>query len=76
MLQFSYRRVSDGEVDSDFGLDNAPALASAARVTSSFPRAFPPARIVEIDQLAAERTDPWPCRAEFLACATRPASIR
>ena len=41
VLQFTYRRRSDGTVESDFDLDNAPALAFAARATSSFPGAFP-----------------------------------
>jgi patatin-related protein len=67
VLHFAYRRKSSGEVDSDFTLDNAPGLAFAARATSSFPGAFPPARIAEIEDLAAERTDSWPRRAQFLA---------
>src|SRR5919204_751330 len=66
VLHFACRRKSSGEVDSDFGLDNAPALAFAARATSSFPGAFPPARVVEMDEVAAERQDAWPRRAEFL----------
>ena len=53
VLQFTYRRRPNGEVESDFDLDNAPALAFAARATSSFPGAFPPARIVEIDEVVA-----------------------
>ena len=44
VLRFNYRRHSNGEVESDFELDNAPGLAFAARATSSFPGAFPPAR--------------------------------
>jgi patatin-related protein len=67
VLHFTYRRKSSGEVDSDFDLDNAPGLAFAARATSSFPGAFPPARVAEIDDLAAERTDTWPRREAFLA---------
>ena len=66
VLHFTYRRRSGGEVASDFDLDNAPALAFAARATSSFPGAFPPARIVELDKLAAERDDPWPRRSDFI----------
>jgi patatin-related protein len=66
VLHFRYRRRSSGEVVSDFDLDNAPALAFAARATSSFPGAFPPARIVEMDKLAAERDDPWPRRSDFI----------
>ena len=66
VLRFSYRRRPNGEVESDFGLDNAPGLAFAARATSSFPGAFPPAQILEMDQLVAQRGATWPRRAEFL----------
>ncbi len=69
VLQFTYRRRSNGEVESDFDLDNAPALAFAARATSSFPGAFPPARIVEIDEVVAQRRTRWPRRADFIAKA-------
>src|SRR5262249_6719615 len=44
VLHFVYRRHANGEVESDFDLDNAAGLAFAARATSSFPGAFPPAR--------------------------------
>jgi patatin-related protein len=67
ILQFRYRRHPGGEVESDFQLDNAGALAFAARATSSFPGAFPPARIVEMDEVLAERHASWPRRAAFLA---------
>jgi len=66
VLHFGFRRYTGG-VESDFGLDNAPALAFAARATSSLPGAFPPARIVELDALARARADDWPRRADFLA---------
>ena len=67
VLQFTYRRRSDGTVESDFDMDNAPALAFAARATSSFPGAFPPARIVEMDEAVAQRHGTWPRREEFIA---------
>jgi patatin-related protein len=67
VLRFNYTRHSNGEVESDFGLDNAPALAFAARATSSFPGAFPPARIVEMNEVVAQRGGSWPRRAEFIA---------
>lgn len=67
ILRFSYRRHADGRVDSDFELDNAPALAFAARATSSFPGAFPPARIVEMDEVVSARNGSWPCRGAFIA---------
>jgi patatin-related protein len=67
VLQFTYRRRSDGTVESDFDIDNAPSLAFAARATSSFPGAFPPARIVEMDEAVALRQATWPRREEFIA---------
>src|SRR5438270_5623829 len=66
VLQFRYRRLS-GAVESDFGLDNAAGLAFAARATASIPGAFPPARIVEMDELLAQRRATWPRRAAFIA---------
>jgi patatin-related protein len=71
VLQFTYRRRPNGEVESDFDLDNAPALAFAARATASFPGAFPPARIVEMDELVASKQGAWPRRDEFIGRAFR-----
>ena len=67
VLHFKYRRRISGAVDSDFDPENAPALAFAARATSSIPGAFPPARILEMDQLVRARGADWPRRAEFMA---------
>ena len=67
VLHFHYRRTAAGAVTSDFGLDNAPGLAFAARATSSLPGAFPPARIVEMDELLAARSAHWPARGDFIA---------
>src|SRR5262249_45517620 len=66
-LHFNYRRHTDGTIETDFDLDNAGSLAFAARATSSFPGAFPPARIVEMDEVVAQRQIGWPRRAEFIA---------
>ena len=66
MLRFSYRRWPGGEVESDFDLADAPALAFAARATSSFPGAFPSAQIAEMDRLLADRGVRWPGRAAFI----------
>jgi patatin-related protein len=65
-LHFIYRRHPNGEVETDFDLDNAGSLAFAARATSSFPGAFPPARIVEMDEVVAQKGGSWPRRAEFI----------
>ena len=67
LLHFGYRRSLDGVIDSDLDLDNAPGLAFAARATSSFPGAFPPARIVDMDALVAKRGAVWPKRDAFIA---------
>jgi patatin-related protein len=66
VLRLSYSRNANGVEQSDFDLSNAPALAFAARATSSLPGAFPPARIVEIDDLIRERFAAWPRRADFI----------
>jgi patatin-related protein len=66
VLRFSYRRFPNGEVQSDFRRDNAAALAFAARATSAYPGAFPPAQIREIDRVIAARGRDWPGRAAFL----------
>jgi patatin-related protein len=67
VLHFKYRRRANGTVESDFDLDNAPALAFAARATSAIPGAFPPAQILEIDELVRRRAAAWPRRAAFIA---------
>ncbi|MFI5015943.1 MAG: patatin-like protein [Hyphomicrobiales bacterium] len=67
VLRFRYQRRPNGEVMSDFVFDNAPALAFAARATASFPGAFPPAQISEMDELVAQRSIEWRHRAEFIA---------
>ena len=67
VLHFRYRRRTSGAVQSDFDLDNAPALAFAARATSSIPGAWPPAQIMEVDELLRARSAEWPRRAEFIA---------
>jgi patatin-related protein len=66
VLRFSVERLQTGSLRSDFDLDNVPALAFAARATSSYPGAFPPARVREMDAVLAERARPWPGRATFV----------
>ena len=43
-----------------------PELVFAARSTASFPGAFPPMQISEIDRLVREKDADWPERAAFL----------
>ena len=66
VLRFSVERLQTGGIRSDFGFDNVPALAFAARATSSYPGAFPPARVRELDAVLAERARPWPGRSAFI----------
>lgn len=42
-------------------------LVFAARATASFPGAFPPLQLKEIDALVAERGQTWPSRSRFVA---------
>ena len=66
VLHFRFRRYGGG-ADSDFALEDVPALAFAARATSSLPGAFPPARILEMDAFMRARAVDWPRRADFIA---------
>lgn len=53
-----------GEVDRSLG---EPAeLVFAARATASFPGAFPPFTVRELDKVLKQRKRPWPGRAAFL----------
>lgn len=47
-------------------LANPAELAFAARATSSFPGAFPPFTVAELDGVLAQRGADWPGRAAFL----------
>ncbi|MHA6333564.1 patatin-like protein [Qipengyuania sp. CAU 1752] len=52
--------------ESGHSLADPLELTLAARATSSFPGAFPPLMLAEIDALAAKYDRPWPKRDEFL----------
>jgi patatin-related protein len=47
-------------------LANIPELAFAARATSSFPGAFPPFMVAELDGVLADRKTSWASRDAFL----------
>lgn len=66
ILHFRHWFTQAGEVASQLGADQLPSLAFAARATSSFPGAFPPARLAEIDALLEDRGESWPGRPAFL----------
>ena len=71
MIEESEHRVSIGfraltPADTGQGLAAPLELVLAARATASFPGAFPPLQLSEIDALAAERKDPWHSRTAFV----------
>ena len=66
LLRFRLDHDKAGHLHSDFDLDNVPSLAFAARASASYPGAFPPAQIREMDDLLASRHWPWPARSRFL----------
>ena len=65
-FHFQLYHEKSGHLRSDFDLDSVPSLAFAARASASYPGAFPPARIREVDDLLATRHRPWPTRARFI----------
>ncbi len=66
VLRFSYQSFPNGDVVSDFDDDDVPGLAFAARATSSYPGAFPPAEVSEIDALLHDMHRSWTERGRFL----------
>lgn len=70
-IEDSEHRLSIGfraAVPRDGGRSLAPPLelVLAARATASFPGAFPPLQLAEIDALAQDRREPWPSRTAFI----------
>ncbi|MFP6746009.1 MAG: patatin-like protein, partial [Alphaproteobacteria bacterium] len=65
-LQFRHRYFSGENMATDFDTSDLPALVFAARATASFPGAFPPARIAEIDRMVERRGARWLGRDKFL----------
>lgn len=51
----------------DDALADPAELVFAARATASFPGAFPPFNVNEMDRMLARRAKPWPGREAFLA---------
>ena len=66
VLNFRYLNMMQGGLRSDFTAEHVPGLTFAARATSCFPGAFPPARISEIDDILAERNRDWIGREDFV----------
>lgn len=72
ITETEHRLVIDfNDPGADAGCDRHLAdiaeLTFAARATASFPGAFPPARIDEVDRVLKARGHAWPGRAAFLA---------
>ncbi|MCC6912333.1 MAG: patatin-like protein [Rhodospirillaceae bacterium] len=72
VLRYSYRHWPRGHESSSFDRDGLPALVFGARATSSFPGAFPPMQLREIDRLITERNVSWNSRVDFLYRNFRP----
>ncbi|MFC4295193.1 patatin-like protein [Novosphingobium tardum] len=66
-LSIGFRAVSRRSASNVDDLAPPPELIMAARATASFPGAFPPLTVAEIDRLADERGIAWPGRSAFLA---------
>lgn len=66
-LNFSYQDAEGQSLHSEFCDDNAAGLGFAARATSSFPGAFPPIRLMDLDKYLQKKRLGWPARAAFLA---------
>jgi patatin-related protein len=66
IVSFTCRRALSGEIVSEFGPGDAPSLVFSARATASFPGAFPPATIAEMDRILSARNRAWPSRQSFV----------
>lgn len=67
ILAFSCRRGLSGELQSEFGPGHVPSLVFASRATASFPGAFMPVTVGEMDDILAARQRDWPARQALLA---------
>jgi patatin-related protein len=66
VFRFQYQHYAGEEVQSDFDEEGLPGLIFAARATSCFPGAFPPARLADLDRLLAGERLRWPGRERFI----------
>jgi len=58
-----------GAADAEHAFADPAELTYAARATASFPGAFPPFTVRELDRVLKRRERPWPTRDAFLAHA-------
>ncbi|MET4896029.1 patatin-like protein [Sphingomonadaceae bacterium jetA1] len=66
VVETEHRMVVDFSDDGDGTLAAIPELVFAARATSSFPGAFPPFTVAELDRVLASRGQEWGSRDAFL----------
>ena len=66
VLRFGLEHRKTGHLLSDFDVDDFPSLAFAGRASASYPGAFPPVQLRELDDLLAQRHQPWPARSRFV----------
>ncbi|WP_395174184.1 patatin-like protein [Roseibium alexandrii] len=69
ILSFHASHRSNHFIDSQFDEKSIPELVFAARATSSFPGAFPPATVAEMDRVLTRRKERWANRNRFLSRA-------
>jgi len=67
MISETEHRLTLSFQDQGAGLGDAASMAYAARATASFPGAFPPFTVGEIDEVLAHRDAHWGERNAFLA---------
>ena len=67
IVRFNYLRQPGGDVATDFSHDGIAGLVFAARATSSFPGAFPPASLREVEEVLKQRGETWASRNHFVA---------
>ncbi len=66
VVETEHRMVVDFTDSGGGKLAAIPELVFAARATSSFPGAFPPFTVAELDRVLAVREQDWPERDDFL----------
>ncbi len=65
-MRFSFENRPDQEMRAISATPTCASLAFAARATASYPGAFPPAQMKEIDSVLANRGQAWPGRGRFI----------
>jgi len=65
VLAFRYHRWPGGEEQTELDQSHLPGLVFAARATSSYPGAFPPMQIRELEKVLGRRGIPWQRRDIF-----------